>query len=164
MRVKIAALTLAIALIPLLPSRTEADTFQYVYTSSTIEDEVQGITGTINVVFDITAPAPPASGDVTSFISTSDPFGTVQEAIWESSSSGALFQVLNSPPPPGFGLVSAGDEFPGNDFLSPGGYESSDGGTVIINDLSAVPEPSSLLLLCVGLFGLAPLRRRFTRA
>ena len=87
MRVKIAALTLAIALTPLLPSRTEADTFQYDYTSGTIEDEVQGIAGTINVVFNITAPALPASGDATSFISTSDPFGTVKEAIWESSVS-----------------------------------------------------------------------------
>jgi hypothetical protein len=156
MRIKRAALTLAIASLLILPSFAKADTFEYDYTSGSISSG--GITGTVNIVFTLTAATPPTAGDLTSFTTTTGPFGTVTAFAWYSA-GGFCFVVLG--PCVGFttGLVSVGDGFGAGSFLSPGTYTAIDGSgaTLVITDLGAgtgaAPEPSSLLLLGCGLCG-----------
>jgi hypothetical protein len=80
MRIKPAALTLAIASLLILPSFAKADTFEYDYTSGSISSG--GITGTVNIVFTLTAPTPPTSGDLDSFTTTTDTFGPVTAFAW----------------------------------------------------------------------------------
>ena len=157
MRVRLAILALGVAsvLLGLSPS-AKADTFQYDFSTD--------VTGSTNIVFTITEPALQASGDVTSFTSvTSTLPGTITEFAWNSAEG-----CLGSPPE---GLACAGFVnnifgaitifFAPGSFLSPGSYTSLNGGTLDITDLSVVgaPEPSSLVLLGCGLFGLLAMAR-----
>lgn len=161
MRVKLAILALGIAsvLLGLSPS-AKADTFQYDFTSDVIGSE--------NLVFTITEPTLPPSGDVTSFTTDTSSLGTITAFGWDSASGGSC---LGSPSP---GEACAAFEtnglgpfvfyFAPGSFLSPGSYTSlfnNGGSTLDITDLSAVgaPEPSSLLLLGCGLFGLLVMTR-----
>ena len=165
MRVKLAALSLAIASLMLLPSSTKADTFEYDYTD-----------GTVNIVFSLTAATLPTSGDVTSFTGTTDPFGTITEFAWDSAASGSCVGSVSfgracagfkNTPPGGIGLISGSDNFAAGSFLSPSIYTGTFGSTLAITDIGGtVPEPSSLLLLACGLFGLlatASFRSRIRR-
>ena len=159
MRVKLAILTLGVAsvLLGLSPS-AKADTFQYDFTSTVL--------GSQNIVFTITEPALQPTGDVTSFTSvTSTLAGTITEFVWDSATGDCLGSSV-----PGLACASfLNSDFgpitffftPGS-FLSPGSYTSLNGGTTLeITDLGVVgaPEPSSLLLLGCGLFGLLVMAR-----
>jgi hypothetical protein len=163
------ALTLAIASLLILPSFAKADTFEYDYTSGSISSG--GITGTVNIVFTVTAATPPTAGVLTSFTTTTSSLGTVTAFAWYSA-GGSCYVVLG--PCAGFttGLVSAGDGFAAGSFLSPGTYTAMDGSgaSLVITDLgagtgeapepySAAREPSSLLLLACGLCGLLAMTR-----
>jgi hypothetical protein len=159
MRKNLAILALGIVSVLLgLSPRAKADTFQYDFTSTVVGSE--------NIVFTITEPTLQPAGDVTSFTSvTSTLSGTITEFAWNSAGD-----CLGSPAP---GLACAGFVnssfgsftffFTPGSFLSPGSYASLNGGTTLdITDLRAIgaPEPSSLLLLACGLFGL-PVMARF---
>ena len=147
MRNKIVTLALGIAsLFLLLPQGAAADTFQFVDT--TPAGPLFG--GNITIEFTITAPSLPSSGHVTSITTSYSP---IDGFAWNSAASGTCFGLSF----PGdactgidqsAGLTQGANGFPAGSFLSPGTYISVFGGeTLVITDLSTVPEPSSLLFL-----------------
>ena len=81
MRVKLAALTLAIVSLLLLPSFAKADTFQYGFTSAPFD-------GSVNLVFTIAEATLQPAGDVTSFTTDTSSLDTITGFAWNSASGG----------------------------------------------------------------------------
>ena len=138
MRVKLAALTLVIGSLLLLPSRATADTFQYSYTTPSVP---QFLLDSINITFTISAATPPTSGEVIS-PNSNDPV-PVDYFFWNSAASGncGFAPPVNFPGSAcaGFyaGISGSFDDFPAGSFLGPGTYTSLfDGVTFVITDLS----------------------------
>lgn len=157
---RLATLGFAIAALLFMSTAAKADTFQY------LNLDPLGF-----VEFTITAPTPPPSGDVTSFVSTFNSKGTVDEFQWNSAPGGSCFGFsFPGEACAGYNLIGTVGPivgaFPAGSFLSPGTY-TLPGVTysLAITDLGSTmpaPEPQSVVLLFVGLLGLIvmPLGRR----
>lgn len=156
MRPKLAALTLAIAALVLLPSRAKADTFIYQVTATT-----EGL----DVIFD--SPTFQESIDTTTFTKATSSFGPVTEFELSGDSTNCSLNGLSEPGPcwqantlsPGGGCCllasSASPSFSGPGTFTATDSLNGDMTTVTITDVpSATPEPSSLLFLGCGLLGL----------
>lgn len=138
------------------PNQAKADSFEYTVTSST------GSTATF------TESSLASSGDVTSFSSTA---GALQilEFAWDSAGLDCIVVVGNGGAACG-GINFAGGEeqfasFPLGSFLSPGTYQGFsltgfNNMTVTITGISGVPEPSSVVLMLLGVGLLFVMRKR----
>jgi hypothetical protein len=158
MRVKFAALTIAIASLVLLPSSTKADTFVYNVTSTF---------GAVDVTFDL--PTFQESVTTTTFIHDTSAIGPLTVVSLSGNSavcSATTFATFTAGPGPCFVGANATSGIVFNQvlapsFTGPGTFTMTDiagTATVTITDVpSAAPEPSSLILLGCGLFGLLAL-------
>jgi hypothetical protein len=155
MRVKFAALTIAIASLVLLPSSAKADTFVY------------NVTSTFNAV-DVTFDLPTFQESVTTTTFTHDtsaigPLTVLSLSGNSTVCSATTFATFTAGPGPCFVGANATSDIIFNQILAPsfngpGTFTMTDTvftTTVTITDVSsAAPEPSSLILLGCGLFGL----------
>jgi PEP-CTERM motif-containing protein len=103
-------------------------------------------------------------------MSATDPSGTIADFQWNSAAGGQCIIVsIGGSGCAGYMITNtawAAFAFVPGSFLGPGTYTDTlgAGATLTITDITAVPEPSSLLLLGTGLLGLGLLVKRHIRA